>query len=39
MTKNDKPPLFKSWKGWYITVIVFLVVQIILFAMITEHFR
>jgi hypothetical protein len=38
MTTNDKPPLFLSWTGWYITVILFLVVEIILFAIITHHF-
>jgi hypothetical protein len=39
MTTNDKPPVFRSWTGWYITVILFLAAQVILFALITEHFR
>ena len=39
MTTNDKPPLFNSWRGWHTLVILFLVVQIILFALITQHFR
>jgi hypothetical protein len=39
MTKENKPPLFKSWKGWYLAVIIFLVLQIVLFTIITEHFR
>jgi len=36
---NDKPPLFRSWTGWYIAVALFLAAEIILFALITEHFR
>lgn len=39
MTTNDKPPVFRTWRGWYIAVILFLVVEVILFAVITEHFR
>jgi hypothetical protein len=35
---NDKIPLFKTWKHWYIAVIVFLVLQIILFKLLTNYF-
>jgi len=35
---NDKPPLFKSWSYWYVSVIVFLLVLIILFSLFTKRF-
>ncbi|MDX2046852.1 MAG: hypothetical protein SFU87_08695 [Chitinophagaceae bacterium] len=35
---NDKPPLFKSWKAWYIIVIAFLLLQVILFSLFTKNF-
>lgn len=35
---NDKAPLFKSWNGWYLFVILFLVVLIILFYFFTKRF-
>ena len=37
-TSNDKPPLFSSWRAWYIAVIAFLVIEIIVFAWITQQF-
>ena len=37
-TSNDKPPLFKTWRGWYVAVIAFLVIEIIFFAWITQQF-
>ena len=37
-TSNDKPPLFSTWRAWYIAVIAFLVIEIILFAWITQQF-
>jgi len=36
--KNDKPPLFKSWTGWYVLVILFLVTLIVLFKLFTKKF-
>jgi hypothetical protein len=35
---EDRPPLFKSWKGWYILVLGVLVVQVILYYWITRVF-
>lgn len=35
---SDKVPLFKSWTGWYILVLVFLVVLIGLFYLFTKNF-
>jgi hypothetical protein len=35
---DDKVPFFKTWNGWYISVILFLVVLIILFSMFTKYF-
>jgi hypothetical protein len=38
MLTNDKPPIFKSWNGWYVTVILVLILQILIFLMFTNHF-
>jgi len=35
---NNKAPLFRSWSGWYTSVVLFLVVLIILFALFTKYF-
>ena len=35
---HDKVPLFKTWKHWYIVVLLFLVVLIILFSIFTKIF-
>ncbi|HEY0041255.1 MAG TPA: hypothetical protein VGB71_11360 [Flavisolibacter sp.] len=37
-SNNDKPPIFRSWTGWYILVILFLVLLIILFNYFTKSF-
>lgn len=36
--ENDKAPFFKSWTGWYVLVLLFLVVLIIIFYFITKRF-
>ena len=36
--ENDKAPFFKSWTGWYVLVLLFLVVLIIIFYLITKRF-
>jgi len=36
--ENDKAPFFKSWTGWYVFVLLFLVVLIIIFYLITKRF-
>jgi hypothetical protein len=35
---DEKPPIFKSWKSWYVLVVGFLVLLIILFSFFTKHF-
>lgn len=35
---NDKIPLFKNWKNWYVLVIAFLVILIIAFYFFTQYF-
>ena len=36
--QKDKSPFFKSWTHWYVFVILFLIVQIILFYLFTKNF-
>jgi hypothetical protein len=36
---EDKPPVFKSWRGWYWLVLGVLAVQIILFYWLTNSFK
>ena len=36
--KEGKPPLFRSWKGWYVLVFLTMVVQVIVYLLITESF-
>jgi hypothetical protein len=38
MTDNEKPPLFKSWSGWYTLVLSALVIQILVYYLITRAF-
>lgn len=35
---NDKAPFFKSWRGWYVFVIAFLLLLIVLFYLFTKRF-
>jgi len=35
---NGKPPLFRSWKGWYWLVMMTMVVQVIIYLLITQSF-
>jgi hypothetical protein len=35
---QEKPPVFKSWKGWYWLLMAVLVIQIIVYLMITQSF-
>jgi len=35
---NDKIPLFKNWGGWYVFVILFLLLLIVLFSLFTKKF-
>jgi hypothetical protein len=36
---DDKAPVFKSWKAWYVLVIVFLGILIVLFQVFTKRFQ
>lgn len=36
---EEKPPVFKKWKGWYWLVMLVLVVQIIIYSLISNSFR
>jgi len=38
MTASDKPPVFKSWIGWYVFILSVLAVQIILYRILTVAF-
>ena len=38
MDDSGKPPLFNSWAGWYILILAVLVVQIILYRVLTVAF-
>lgn len=37
-TLNQKPPVFKSWQSWYFVVLGALVLQILLYALLTNYF-
>jgi len=36
---DSKPPLFKKWNGWYVSVILFLGLLILLFYLFTKYFE
>ena len=38
MTDDQKPPLFKTWNTWYVIVLTVLVVQVIVYTIITNSF-
>lgn len=38
MNDFEKPPLFSSWTGWYVLILTVLVVQIILYRILTVAF-
>jgi hypothetical protein len=38
MKEEEKIPLFRSWKAWYIFVLAFLVLQVIAFLLFTRYF-
>lgn len=35
---DERPPVFKTWKGWYSAVMIFLFIQIIIYSLITNSF-
>jgi hypothetical protein len=38
MDQDDKPPLFRSWKAWYLLVAGFLLLQVIFYSLFTKFF-
>lgn len=38
MSDTEKPPLFNSWTGWYVLILAALVIQIILYRLLTVAF-
>lgn len=36
--EGNKPPVFKTWSAWYWLVVIFLVLQIVLFMYFTKYF-
>lgn len=38
MNDTGKPPLFRTWTGWYVLILAVLVVQIILYRLLTVAF-
>lgn len=37
-TNNERPPLFRSWRAWYVLVIAVLGVLIVAFSCFTKYF-
>jgi hypothetical protein len=37
--QEEKPPVFSSWKGWYVLVMSVALVQLIIYFLITNSFR
>lgn len=35
---EEKPPVFKSWKGWYWLLMAVLAIQVIVYLIITQSF-
>lgn len=38
MQPDERPPLFRKWSGWYTTVVIALVLQIVFFIYFTKYF-
>ena len=38
MQPNEKPPFFKHWSGWYASVLLFLLLLIWIFKLLTVYF-
>lgn len=38
MLDSEKPPVFSSWTGWYVLILTVLLVQIILYRLLTVAF-
>jgi hypothetical protein len=38
MSESEKPPVFKSWNGWYILILSVMLLQIIAYHILTVAF-
>jgi hypothetical protein len=38
MESNEQPPVFRRWNTWYTLVVAFLVLQVILYYLVTKKF-
>lgn len=38
MVESEKPPVFKSWKGWYVFILLVLAIQVVLYRVLTVVF-
>jgi hypothetical protein len=38
MNEGEKPPVFKAWSGWYALILTVLVLQIIVYYLLTVAF-
>jgi len=38
MHEQEKPPVFSSWKGWYWLVMLFALIQMVVYHLITQSF-
>lgn len=36
---SDKPPVFANWSGWYVVLILVLVVQLVFYFFLTRFFE
>lgn len=35
---SERPPVFRSWKGWYVFLVAVLVVQVVIYYWLTLRF-
>lgn len=38
-SEQEQPPVFKKWRGWYLLVMAVLVIQIIIYTLVTNSFQ
>jgi hypothetical protein len=38
MDEIEKPPVFKRWSSWYVLVMVVMVLQLVAYFLLTNHF-
>ncbi|CAN5342823.1 hypothetical protein BH10BAC4_BH10BAC4_24320 [soil metagenome] len=37
-TENEKPPVFRKWSSWYWLVMIVMIIQVIIYSLITFSF-